>query len=76
MDTVADLIRSLQQMPQDAPVFMSKDEEGNGYGIVRYVDLSKVLTNDDEYHPIHPTDWANKEYGENPDVYDAVYLWP
>ena len=29
--TVAELIKELQELPQDLPVIMSRDEEGNGY---------------------------------------------
>lgn len=76
MDTVADLIRALQQMPQDAVPYMSKDEEGNGFSKVYQVVTSETFAHDDEHHPLHPADLTSGEYGDNPETVTAVYIWP
>ena len=76
MDTVADLIRALQAMPQDAVPYMATDDEGNSFSQVYSVQKAETLGERDEYQPIHPDDLANGEYGDNPETTTAVYIWP
>lgn len=48
--TVAELIKKLSEMPQDALVVLQKDAEGNGYDTLD--DLSAVRCDEDEYEPL------------------------
>lgn len=38
--TVAELIASLSDLPQDLPIILSSDEEGNSYRFLEYVGIS------------------------------------
>lgn len=72
--TVAELIRSLREYPDDFIVIQSKDAEGNDYSPVCELDSGF-------YEP--ETTWSGEYYG--PDVeleneedftYNAVCIWP
>lgn len=73
MDTVADLIRSLQQMPQDAKPVLGADH--NGIAEVYSVQTDKALKGDADFEPINQSDIDAGEYGENPEIVTYVYIW-
>jgi hypothetical protein len=79
MDTVADLIRSLQQMPQDLPVMKAKDEEGNGFSQIGRVQVEKYLAdvprNSYNLSIVNQQDIDGGEYGDNPEIGEVVILW-
>lgn len=72
MDTVADLIRALQQMPQGAKPVISADHYG--VATIYSVHEAEVLKGDPDMEPLHPNDIANGEYGDNPETVTHVFL--
>lgn len=72
--TVKKLIEELQKLPPERGVFLSIDEEGNGYRPLMEAQESYM---DEENEPIHPDDlkdWKDENDGEEPGK--AVILWP
>lgn len=76
MDTVADLIRALQSLPQDARPFVSSDSEGNSMNRIWCVGVEKSLKGDPEYSALNWDDIDNGEYGDNPEIETFVCIWP
>ena len=67
--TVGTLREALKGLPDDLPVILSRDEEGNGFNDLYYVEVSKYIDGE----PVHPDDvdsWDPKE------LIDVVVLWP
>lgn len=73
MDTVADLIRSLQQMPQDAKVWMMSDQEGNSTHWVEGVFAGKARKNLHGWSHVHSEDL---EYYAGEELHDVAVIWP
>jgi hypothetical protein len=67
--TVDELIATLMKFPQDTRVFISRDEEGNGFGTIgessEYSKLDKTLVfypvqEHLEYEDIAPKEWQKE----------------
>ena len=81
--TVADLIKSLQEYPQDAVVIHSRDSEGNGFSPVAEVSLGRTSLEDgeseiqfglDELTPeLEAEGYTEEDVGDGP---IAVCVWP
>jgi hypothetical protein len=71
--TVGTLRTLLVDLPDDVPIYLSKDEEGNGFKRLYDVDVCKYSDDGYDGHPIHPDDLDeyDPEY-----LIDAVVLWP
>ena len=67
---VSELIERLEQLPPDADVKVSRDEEGNGFSDLWDVAFSYT---DDEGYPIHPDDEADYDLENEA---RSVILWP
>jgi hypothetical protein len=74
MDTVGDVVAKLLEFDQSLPIIKSKDEEGNGFHTIWCIQKEAFLARDPEY-PLHPSDIAAGEYGEDPDVIEKVVIW-
>lgn len=77
---VSELIEELKKLDQDAAVILSADGEGNGFGYLTTVEVSRYTT---EYglDTLHPDDYEERlreqaEYGEEDDTLVGVVLWP
>lgn len=69
--TVATLRHELADLPDDLPIIMSSDEEGNSFNKLYDVVLSKFDPSDDE--PVHPDDL---DVYNIEDLTDVVVLCP
>lgn len=68
---VKELREQLELAPDERPVILSRDPEGNGYSELADVDLAGLIERDGYYvGAIHPDD------AEEHDVESAVILWP
>ena len=70
--TVKDLRDVLDNIPDDRPVYLSIDEEGNAFHCLYSVEECLFDTKDME--AIHPDD--EEEWRTDPHVVNAVVLWP
>jgi len=66
--TVGALKAALADIPDDTPVILEKDAEGNGYS-----PLSGVYT-DQVYEP--DSNWSGRTYDIEPDPDDSDAYWP
>jgi hypothetical protein len=71
--TVGSLRAALANFPEDLPVLVASDEEGNSFEHLYDVEVSKYYEIDREIQTIHPDDVD--EYDQD-DLSDAVVLWP
>lgn len=71
--TVGSLRAALTKFPDDLPVLVSSDEEGNSFEHLYAVEISKYYEIDREIQTVHPDDVD--EY-DIEDLTDAVVLWP
>lgn len=71
--TVGTLRAALADLPDDLPIILAEDEEGNGFQPLWSVEPSRYSIIDGEGHPIHPDDL--EDYDPE-DLTDAVVLWP
>ena len=67
--TVGTLRAALADLPDDLPIYLSRDEEGNGYNRLYYVETCKYA----DGYSVHPDDV--EDYTPE-DLIDAVILWP
>lgn len=74
METVGDVRKALEAFPDDMPIIKSKDEEGNGFTTIWCIQREAFLRHDSEY-PLHPSDIAAGEYGEDPELVTKVVIW-
>lgn len=79
MTTVSELIARLEKLPQDRPVILARDEEGNCFMDVNelgtyYVDNTEV----GQYDGVTSEEDLKDSYGEDyaPFVQEVVVLWP
>lgn len=72
-ETVGSLRSALADLPDNLPIYVSKDEEGNGFKNLYEVVVCKYRDDGDDGHPVHPDDV--EEYDAE-DLIDAVVLWP
>lgn len=70
---VSELIEKLQELDPELKIYLSKDEEGNGFSTLVDVEESFFYTDDYESRPIHPDDLP--EYDDYK-LFKAVVLWP
>lgn len=74
--TVRDLKNRLEGLPDDTPVFLSTDEEGNAINDLRVVEVSNVVIYQSgkrrEIDAIHPDD--EEEYKDS--MTPGLILWP
>lgn len=71
--TVGSLRATLAELRDDLPIILSSDEEGNSFGFLYDVEVSKYYEIDREIQTVHPDDVD----GYDPeDLADAVVLWP
>jgi hypothetical protein len=81
--TVADLRRALAQYPDDTPVILSSDEEGNSFSPLADATRGMYLLNSSFAGEHYPTE-EDRLAEENPDEFDpapesavfSVFLWP
>lgn len=79
---VKDLIETLQQLPQGAEVYLSRDAEGNGYAALANFDLPYIRKDDVQYGRLDEMYWDEdlEEDGwtqeEIADLETVVVLWP
>lgn len=69
--TVGTLRAALEQFPDDLPVILAEDEEGNDFNELYDVEVSKYIASD--VSPVHPDDVDSYD---PEDLTDAVVLWP
>jgi hypothetical protein len=77
MDTVGDVVTELLKFDQNLPIIKSKDEEGNGFDGIWCIQKEVFLKDQAGKwdSPLHPSDIAAGEYGEDPDVVTKVVIW-
>jgi hypothetical protein len=77
LKTVADLIKELSEVDPSFPVFLSSDEEGNGYSQLYYIEPSMTVDYGGEIEVWNKEDVESGEHGED-ETYkiNAVILWP
>lgn len=69
---VGELKSALADIPDDTPVLIASDEEGNNFN--NFTELSEsYVHNDEPMEPIHPDD--EDEY-ERDELHLCVVLWP
>ena len=71
--TVATLRAALEGLPDDLPVYISSDEEGNSFSELWEVGHSKSSIEAGDMEPIHPDDLVDYDLS---DLIDVVILWP
>lgn len=73
--TVKELIERLQKLPQDEPVFLSRDPEGNGFYDLTFVEESWYEV--DDLQPVELSDYDDwcLETGQV-SLDHGVFLWP
>lgn len=71
---VKELIKQLQEIPEDTEVWVSRDEEGNGFNPLGGVDFAKVWFTDNWEFQFTIEDELD-EYPED-ELRDIVVLWP
>jgi|WetSurSiteA1Bulk_404760.scaffolds.fasta_scaffold54559_3 hypothetical protein len=69
---IKDLKEQIENLDDNLPVYVSRDEEGNGFK--RLWDISPCLFNTEDEYPIHPDD--EDKYKEGSKIIRAVVLWP
>ncbi len=78
--TVGELKKALCDVPDDWPVILSADGEGNGFATLSSVELARWDAKERETKLFALTDvLIAKGFGEddvNPDLPPAIVLWP
>lgn len=73
---VRELIEKLQELDPGMRLIVAADPEGNSFDTLWVVEERVIMTGDQELQPLHPSDIAAGEYGDNPDTESVVVLWP
>jgi len=80
MVTVGKLIELLSQYPEDLPVILSSDSEGNWYSLLYEVDEAMYRTRDNEVYMTKEQVDSNPKYSDEDrapeDAVRVVALWP
>lgn len=71
--TVGSLRAALADLPDDLPIILATDEEGNGFEHLYYIETSKYVKYDREINTVHSDDLDDYD---PEDLVDAVVLWP
>lgn len=70
---VGELKQRLDSFPNETEVFLSSDEEGNGYETVAFVEGEFIYREGREINVVHPDDV--EEYGSD-NLFIGLVLWP
>lgn len=72
---VRELKKILAELDDNLTIYVSRDEEGNGFKELTIAELSDVVDQDGELVVCHPDDLEAGEY-DGWDIEKAVVLWP
>lgn len=74
---VSELIKELKKLPQDLPVVLSRDEEGNGFnGLVDIEQTVMKLDGCNAYEDVSNEDGSPVEPNSELGYIEVVLLWP